>query len=258
MKGYDSSIKASQASTTPGIEGSTVEAGDYYIQDTMDDYLLISPNEDGSDISYWIDSKENDANAGKNTSTKNKDDDADPSNTDSLSGYYQQNQNSSQRNHRDKPVMVEHTCYIKNLVTGTTIMLDVPPQLSDSYSAQFDPVSIRGRSNQLQGYSETTSREISWTVEVHDDYAEYGLAGTIAMLKALVYPNYSGYVETPVCYIRIGNAVSGRFVMTSVSVDYQIPYRDDMFVYAEVQLSATEAGDVVYSAAEIEGGGGMS
>ena len=255
-KGYGTSLDA-VSNDRSHLNADIVSAGTYYIIRSERGAYLISEDPTGSGLNWWINIQDNELNKRLSNSTVKNGQNVDPSNTNTLSGYYTESQAAMKK--KELPyTMVEHTCYIKNLLTGTTIELHIPEGLNDNINSNFSGIDIRGRSNAIQGYDSSGPREISFSLEVHEDYLEYGLINTVAMLKALCYPNYSGYVEAPVCYIKMGNAVSGQFIITSVGVDYKLPYKDDMFVAADISISATEAGNIVYSASEIESAAGMT
>lgn len=149
--------------------------------------------------------------------------------------------------------------YIKNLLTGSTITFIAPADVSDSVSAAFDQADIRGRSNPIQGYNTSGPREVSFSLDLSADYTDEELATMIAKFKALVYPNYDNYVEPPHCYLKLGNAVKGQFICSSVDVNYSdSPIRDNFYSKATVSLSFTEVVEIPYTANEIERKFGMS
>lgn len=238
-----------------------VQAGEYYVYNRAGTAVAIGPEEGSIEGGAWISDTLNQENANANTSTDDDQNSADPSNTDTTSGYYSDVQEEDKPAKNPKAshyVTVEYTAYIKNLVTGTTIELELPQEVTDQIATDFDDIVIRGRSAPLRGYSASGPRTVSFDLELHEDYCPYGLVNTCAQLKALCYPGYDSNVNAPQCYVRIGQAVTGIFTVSDVSVTYQTPYRDDMYVFANVSISLTEAGDVVRSAAEVEAGGGMT
>ena len=148
-------------------------------------------------------------------------------------------------------------CYIINLVTGTTIEFDITPDsIEDSNSASFDAQGIRGRSSPYQGYSESGPRTVSYSVTLHHDLCKDGLLNTINKLKALTYPEYGGVLQLPQCLIRVGDMIHCRAIVGDVSVSWNKPMRDGLYLVAEVNLSFTEVVDRPYGASEIESKGG--
>ena len=149
-------------------------------------------------------------------------------------------------------------CYIINLVTNSKIEFECTPEsVSDNNSAQFDSQEIRGRSSPYQGYSGSGPRSLSYNIVLHEDLCKEGLINTINKLKALTYPEYGGVLLTPKCLIRLGNMIHCQATVSDVSITYQKPHRDNIYVYAEVDLSFSEVVDKPYSASEIEVKGGF-
>lgn len=234
-----------------------VKAGTYYVYNEANGAINVTTVKGvpGS----WISIDKNSELADKNNSTKTTTvSTVDPSNTNSTSGYQTPlSVFSSNKKFAGSGAKDNVTCYIKNLVTGSIVRFDLPPELSDSESANFDDTAIRGRSSPIKGYDSSGPRSVSYSLQLHDDYCEEGLETTISKLKALVYPGYSNVVDAPSCYVRIGNAVRGLFVVNSVGVNYNLPYRNGMYVQADVSLDLSEVPTTPRSATEIENGGGM-
>ena len=244
-----------------------VQAGVWYIFNTVKDAsgnviaIALSKRRGENYGGGWINVADNEANAGKNNTTALSDEDVDPPKTDTTSGYYSEVQTADFAKVSGAVALQmppNTTCYIINLVTGTRIHFHLPESVSDSISANFDPIDIRGRTNALQGFNTTGPRTLSFDFDLHRDFCEYGVVTTAAQLKALCYPGYTGYIDAPKAYIHLGNAIRGLFIVNDVSVTYNVPYMDDMYMTAQVSMSITEAGDTVYSAAQIEEGYGMT
>lgn len=238
----------------------TITAGEWYIYNQVEGALALSKKPGENYGGGWINVADNEANANKNNTTDDSSNPADPSNTDTTSGYYSDVQTKDfAKDSRATPLQMPPgtTCYIINLVTGTQIHFHLPESVADAVAANFDPIDIRGRSNALQGFNTTGPRTVSFDFDLHRDFCEYGLVTTAAQLKALCYPGYVGYIDAPKAYIHLGNAVRGLFIVNDVSVTYNVPYMDDMYMTAQVSMSVTEAGDTVYSASQIEEGYGM-
>lgn len=234
----------------------TVKAGKYYVYNEANGAINVTTVKGvpGS----WINTDENDKNKSKNNSTKSNVPTVDPSNTNSISGVQTPTATTGKNDkYAGSGAKADVTCYIKNMVTGSTISFGLPNDLSDSISATFDDTNIRGRSSPIKGYDSSGPRSLSYSLILHNDYCPEGLYTTIAKLKALCYPGYSNTVDSPSCYVRLGKAVKGLFVMNSVGVTYEKPYVDGMYVKAEVSLDLSEAPSSPLSASEVENGGGM-
>lgn len=143
-------------------------------------------------------------------------------------------------------------CYIINSLIGKTIEFECEPEeISDRSSAQFDAQEVRGRSSPYQGYNASGPREIGYTVTLHDDLCKNGILNTVNQLRSLTYPNYGGILQAPRCVIRVGDMIHCNAVMTDVSVSWQKPFRDGVYVTATVDLSAIEVVDTPHSASDI-------
>lgn len=148
-------------------------------------------------------------------------------------------------------------CYIINTVTGGTIEFDCEPdEISDTVSAQFDPQEIRGRSSPYQGYNSSGPRTLSFSLILHDDLCKEGILNTINRLKSLVYPGYGGVLSTPACLVRIGDMIHMKAIVSDVGVSWQKPYRNGVYLLAEVSLTLSEVVDTPHSASDIWKKGG--
>lgn len=155
--------------------------------------------------------------------------------------------------HLDRDESVE--CYIKNLITGTTVKFRaLPDELSESIESSFEEQPIRGRSEAYQGYSNTGPYSVSFDVTLYDDYCENGIQNTINNLKALAYPDYSGTIISPLCYVRFGNMISMKAIVSSVSISRSKPYRDGVYLSATVGFEFTECENKSKSVRDIEAG----
>lgn len=148
-------------------------------------------------------------------------------------------------------------CYIINSLIGGTIEFECEPEeFTDSTSAQFDAQDVRGRSSPYQGYSSSGPREINFNVMLHDDLCKNGILSTVNRLRSLVYPNYSGILLAPASKIRIGDMIHCNAVITDVSVTWQKPFRNGVYVTASVDVSAIEVVENAHSATDIWSKGG--
>lgn len=148
-------------------------------------------------------------------------------------------------------------CYIINSLIGESIEFECEPEeISDNSSAQYDSQEVRGRSSPYQGYSHSGPREINFSVVLHDDLCKNGILATVNRLRSLTYPGYSGILLTPASVIRIGDMIHCNAVVTNVSVNWQKPFRDGVYVTATVDISATEVVDTAHSASDIWSKGG--
>lgn len=145
--------------------------------------------------------------------------------------------------------------YIVNLTTGHVIeFAHIPDELEDSNSSSFSEINIQGRSTPVLAYDGSGPRNVTFTLQLHDDYCRLGIKQTVDLLKSLTYPRYSTYILPPRCYIRIGETIRMTGVCEDVTVNWKKPYRDNKFVYAEVSLTFKSALEVPFSADDVAGG----
>ena len=148
-------------------------------------------------------------------------------------------------------------CYIINLVTGGTIEFDCEPdEINDTTSTQFDPQEIRGRSSPYQGYNSSGPRVVSFELVLHDDLCKEGLLSTVNRLRSLAYPGYGGVLSAPACLVRIGDMIHMKAIINDVGVVWQKPYRNRIYLVANVSLTLSEVVDTPHSASDIWTKGG--
>lgn len=150
-------------------------------------------------------------------------------------------------------------CHIVNLRTNSIIdfSLESPATISEDVSANFTSIQTKGRSHPWLSYDSSNGRSIQITLELYDDYCKDGLMETINKLKALTYPVVEGdRIKSPECRIFLGNtARMNNAVISSVSVTWQKPYRDGLYLGASVNLSVLEVVDKSLDQKAIEAGG---
>lgn len=152
----------------------------------------------------------------------------------------------------------EVECYLKNLLTGSSVSFGIPSSLAESLSANYDSQDIRGRSSDVRSYNNTSSRTFSWTSKVHTDYTSGGMYNKLAAIKALAYPEYTGStIMPPKGFLKIGKVLRTRVTIDNIEISYEKPYREGAYVYAEVSFSCTEISNSPYSTEEVERGAGM-
>lgn len=144
--------------------------------------------------------------------------------------------------------------FICNLTTGTVIKLPVYPEsIDDNNSANFDSISIRGRSSPLRAYDSSGPRSISVSFKMHEDFTPGGLQDMVNSLRALTYPKYSSRVYAPKVYARFA-MISFYGICTSVGINWEPPIRDGQYLVATVDLSFETTEDTAPSASEVEYG----
>lgn len=146
------------------------------------------------------------------------------------------------------------SCFITNLNTGTVIEFGLlsPDEVSDSNSANFEDISIRGRSSPLKGYDSTGPRSISFSIELAADLCPQGLVQTVRRMQALLYPHQQTVIVQPRCLFVLGDFLNITGVPQSVDVVWKKPYTNGMYRFADVSFSMSEVEEVGRFAKEIE------
>lgn len=146
---------------------------------------------------------------------------------------------------------------IINMNTGRIIEVYLlPDEFSDSNAANFSEIALQGRSAPLIAYENSGPRQLTMTLQLHHDMQPGGILQAVNNLKALTYPKYSARVQPPKCYIRFGNMVKATAVCTDASVSWKKPYRDGIYLNADVSLSFKTLQELPLSTEDVENGKG--
>lgn len=256
-----------------------IQAGKYEIINQMEGYtqILVKLNNNVSKVNFFVGTEKNSKIEFKqefglldsitgwisnslSSVVSNSFNNVNPSNTGTLSGFYNPASNSlapvvKKNSHLVGYFSDYYDSYILNLATTSRIEFHMPTELSDSMSANFESQNVRGRSAQYHGYNDSGPRTISFSIELQADYCKEEFNITIAKLKALVYPVYTNGVIYPSCVIKLGNVLTGQFIINSVGVSYdgnQAPERDHLYTKATVSIDAVETLQVAKSAEQVE------
>lgn len=129
----------------------------------------------------------------------------------------------------------------------------VPDEFSENHSAEFEDITIKGRSAPLAIYSGSSAENFDVTIEIHEDFIRQFGGGSSASiedvvneLKALTYPRYAGgLVIAPRCHITIGDFFRRNVYVTSRNITWKKPLRKGedgrmRYISASVTLGMTE------------------
>lgn len=145
---------------------------------------------------------------------------------------------------------------------GPEVSIDLdllPESIDDSYSANFHTQSFQGRSSPVIGYGDGGPREVSFSLQIHDDLISQNgsdIVDIVNQLKSLSYPEYERKVIPPKIYLRMGDMVSIVGVCTNVGVSWEKPYGETTkgriaYKKAEVSLSFQEVIQIPQSASGV-------
>jgi hypothetical protein len=138
-----------------------------------------------------------------------------------------------------------------------------PDDLTESHSANFEPVEIMGRSSPLASYSGGGGRTVDISLDVHEDYLKAysnqknvaNIVEFVGQVKALTYPRYQdNIVIPPRVFIKIGEFFRMKAYCNSVSVSWKKPIREGRYIMAGLNMNFTEILSVSFSADEVATG----
>lgn len=150
-------------------------------------------------------------------------------------------------------------CYI--IMNGTTIYMDILPEISDSKGATFPEEPMIGRSTPLKTYSHSETRSISWTAYfmiLSDGDAEENIQA-IRAIESCVYSDVGGstpYIPPPVCQIKCGNLLADDplcCVLKHYSVRFPTDVAWDETTLLPYKFSVDMQFDIVYDSTELPG-----
>jgi hypothetical protein len=149
----------------------------------------------------------------------------------------------------------------------------LPNIIRDSKNAVYNDIPIIARSVPVKNYSYSNSRTISFTLEFFTSpeqgpstiFTPLTIKTRIDALRALVYPDYSGFIVKPPprCIVMVGLQLAFMGVCRNVSVSYSNQSPWDLFPavlahHATVDLSFEEALNIPLSNTEVRLGLPMS
>lgn len=107
------------------------------------------------------------------------------------------------------------------------------PEFSESAGANWEDISIPGRSVQIKSYESTTSRSITVSLELYAGVGLYELGEDVVgamhrdinFVKSLEYPDYSSVIAypPPTVHLILGSSVSLVGVVNDVRVEHMKP-----------------------------------
>lgn len=142
--------------------------------------------------------------------------------------------------------------YLVDLTNGGRFDF-ILPEFSEGNSANYDQISIPGRSSEVMSYTTTAGRKVSVNLELFAGEGLYtgsdpirDLQQDVAFVKSLAYPNYQGSIVLPppvvLCYLGPELIIKG--VVTSVSTEYKKPYTvDGIPMRVNLSIDITQTSD---------------
>lgn len=125
--------------------------------------------------------------------------------------------------------------YLSDLTHGGQFRF-ILPEVSKSLTANYENISIPGRSAGVQSYSDTAGISKSVTLELMAGAGLYvgedpvkDMEADISFVESLVYPDYSSSIVNPpsIVLLYLGPSSILKGVVTSVTVDSMKPYTVD-------------------------------
>ena len=142
--------------------------------------------------------------------------------------------------------------FIYDLTHGGSFRF-ILPEISEEFSANYETISIPGRSSEVHSYNNTASQTRSISLDLMAGTGLYistdpvgDMQKDIAFLKSLLYPDYSSSVVRPpamvLAYLGPSSIIKG--VITTLSVNYKKPYTvAGIPMRAEITIGITQASD---------------
>lgn len=149
----------------------------------------------------------------------------------------------------------EEDLYIINLVTDTIIGIPVKPdEVSDSVSVNFESQLPRGRSVGYVGYTSTESKEVTVTINLHQDLLQgESLESRVNKFKALEYPEYeAGALIPPNCYVSLYKGIRFTALCKSCDVRWHGDIKKGTYTHANITLSFKNVSEMTYTASVVE------
>jgi hypothetical protein len=139
---------------------------------------------------------------------------------------------------------------IKDGVPQSVCQLPViPEEFSDSNSANFNPVSMMGRSVDYQIY-EGSSRSVSFSLRLHEELyvvesSKYeNIHNIVSLIESCCYPIYDksayNYAAPPEIAFQIGKQFYIRGILTNCSASWHTPIIDNQYVWCDLSIGITE------------------
>jgi hypothetical protein len=139
-----------------------------------------------------------------------------------------------------------------------------PDDITESHTAEFEPVVIKSRSNPLAAYSGSGARTTDLSFDIHEDDLRVVMGPSadiiqfVGQVKALTYPRYQGGVVIPPrVFIKIGDFFRMKAYCSSVNVTWKKPIRNNRYICATLAMSFSEILSMSFTADEISTGGDL-
>lgn len=149
-----------------------------------------------------------------------------------------------------------HDCYAIITTYNNSQSIELPcypDEISDSTSTNWAETGIIGRSSPIYAYNSTSSREISFSFDVHREMmgSTSKIDNMLRALRAAAYPNYekSGLVP-PIVTFRFGKFKT-KGILNSVGFTWKKPIVDGYYQFGTVSISMKETPNKVYSASDL-------
>lgn len=127
------------------------------------------------------------------------------------------------------------------------------PEFSESYQANYESITIPGRSSDIQSYHGTSSPSRTVNLQLMAGEGLYkgsdpvaDLHRDIAFVKSLHYPDYQSSIELPppIVLLYLGPTSILKGVVTTCTVNAKKPYTvDGKPMYVELQFTVVQASD---------------
>lgn len=147
--------------------------------------------------------------------------------------------------------------YLVDLVNGGEFKFPVP-EYDVGTQANWESISILGRSVDIKGYTSTSSKSVKIDLDLIAGIGAYtrprnsnsdviqDLHDDIAFVESLAYPDYSSSIALPppVVLLYLGPTLKMRGIISDINVSYLKPYATDLRpMHAKVSFTVTHITD---------------
>lgn len=136
-------------------------------------------------------------------------------------------------------------CYVMNLNTDdvVTFNVEIPENVTESYTANYTDQFTRGRSTPFKSYENSGPHSIQFSVKLVLDYRR-DLVDTVDCLKDMLKPVKGVALVPPKVRVRIGSVLNIQAVPTGFEFNWGDGYKDGVYRTCECSFGFDEVEDV--------------
>lgn len=147
-------------------------------------------------------------------------------------------------------------CFVQNMNTGTNVSFSIcsPEDINESHGISFEDTMVKFRSSPFKAYNNSGPHSLSFTVNLVDDYCDGGILSVVNNLRAMAYPYYNNIILEPKIHLVIGDFINVIAVPTAIDITWKKPYRDNIYIFADVSFSLEQVENTGHFTSQVEDG----